>query len=65
MYRESYYRCIAKTGCGSLLPDEGTMIDAAHTAVMNNPIFDDVTKGYLGDAIQRHTEADPRPAEYY
>tara|TARA_B110000285_G_C14912744_1_gene508725 strand:+ start:754 stop:888 length:135 start_codon:yes stop_codon:yes gene_type:complete len=36
MYREAYFRCQSTPGCGSLLPDEGTMIDAAHMDVINN-----------------------------
>ena len=56
MYRESYYRCLAKTGCGSLLPDESTMIDAAHTTVNTHPYYTDSVRQYLGDLIQYHTD---------
>tara|TARA_B110000285_G_C15000173_1_gene551031 strand:- start:425 stop:793 length:369 start_codon:yes stop_codon:yes gene_type:complete len=40
MYREAFFRCMATSGCGSNLPDQGTMINAA---ILASP--------HLGDLI--------------
>lgn len=52
MYREAFFRCLAKQGCGALVPDEGTMINAAHTAVQSIPYYSGEVKQALSDRIQ-------------
>ena len=44
MYREAYNRCLIKAGCGSVLPDEGTILNTAYDHINTNPYLLDIHK---------------------
>ena len=60
MYREAYFRCLSTTDCGSLLPDEDTMINKEYESVYGNPRLPDNLKEMIGNNIAKVVEEDPR-----